>query len=946
MNKINTSFKTALLSIMMMACVTLVAQTPVQKYGKLQIKNGQVSDKDGNPIILRGMSLFWSGFAEGTQYYNAQTVKELRDEWCVDIVRAAMSVDEGNTKYLTNPNSEKAKIERVIDAAIANGIYVLVDFHTEEAIDHEDEARTFFGDIYGKYGNIPNLIYETYNEPVNKNWSTQLKPYHNRMISYIRGLGADNIIVCGTRNYSQEVAEAANDPVTGTNVAYTLHYYADTHKGALRTKAKNALNKGAALFVTEYGTVNALGNGNVNAAEAQTWWDFLEENKLSSCNWSVSNKNESASILKPGVNSLDNWNNSNYTQSGLLVKGYLDGKCGEDLISGSVTLSFAGNQTQYDAGETVSITATTTVSTNGSIGEVRFFDGDDLIGTDPSAPYTLSKSDFTPGGHDLVAKSYTPSGALVGVSPLYVISIVGASNVSTTGITDQFETADQFLELTGGINGASCATADMAAAAGIFWFEDRSTAGFTSVSSRTGDGTLKYTLTKSEGNFDVMGFVFGDYCDGNTKKSYTLDLSQNAVLKMTVEAPASNTETLDFKMQLKDINGNVVAIKNTALKPDGSVDTDNWWMHEIGFSKNHSAPDFLAIEPGQTVNFVYDFADALEVTNPNNPNFPADIQNNNDNFDFTQVSQAIFIPVNAEDTGAPSYAPLAFSNQQLIFSGLSLGDASLGDDICTTPPTVSANPVIYCEGESEVTSLFEFTTSIDAFPLKWYNTPTGGIGTEDAPIPSTSLPGTESFYVSQFVGANPSCEGSRTKVDVEIVAAPAVDAGIDQMAAEGPEIDLAGSGDATGTWTVESKPATAGTISFSPNASSANVVASGLDVVGDYSFTYTVTGTTAPCNSSFSDVVNVGVSSIVAIEDDVTKLGVTIFPNPVTDNLNINVSALDNTKSVQLLDVTGNVLFSSENKDVMNFNTALIPSGTYLVRITTEDNVYVKSIVK
>jgi hypothetical protein len=36
---------------------------------------------------------------------------------------------------------------------------------------------------------------------------------------------------------------AANDPVSGINLCYTLHFYAATHKQALRDKAQVALNK-------------------------------------------------------------------------------------------------------------------------------------------------------------------------------------------------------------------------------------------------------------------------------------------------------------------------------------------------------------------------------------------------------------------------------------------------------------------------------------------------------------------------------------------------------------------------------------------------------------------------------------------------------------------------------------------------------------------------------
>jgi endoglucanase len=73
------------------------------------------------------------------------------------------------------------------------------------------------------------------------------------------------LIIVGSPTWSQYVDLAAADPITSDdNIAYTLHFYADTHKHLLRAKAVTALNAGIALFVTEWGTCSADGNGAVN----------------------------------------------------------------------------------------------------------------------------------------------------------------------------------------------------------------------------------------------------------------------------------------------------------------------------------------------------------------------------------------------------------------------------------------------------------------------------------------------------------------------------------------------------------------------------------------------------------------------------------------------------------------------------------------------------------
>src|SRR5690606_9422094 len=53
-----------------------------------------------------------------------------------------------------------------------------------------------------------------------------------------------------------------------SNTAYTLHYYAGTHRQDLRDKGDAALDKGLALLITEFGTVEATGDGPLDYAES------------------------------------------------------------------------------------------------------------------------------------------------------------------------------------------------------------------------------------------------------------------------------------------------------------------------------------------------------------------------------------------------------------------------------------------------------------------------------------------------------------------------------------------------------------------------------------------------------------------------------------------------------------------------------------------------------
>ena len=306
------------------------SQTPVEMYGQLSVKGNKIVDKNGDPVQLRGMSLFWSQWIP--KYYNAKAIKWLKDDWCLNVIRASMAADSANSGYARSASiaeTEKNKVITVVDAAIELGIYVIIDFHSHNAHFpvNRAAARTFFAEMSAKYKDVPNVIYEPWNEPLNVSWNNVIKPYHTEIIDIIRANDPDNIIVCGSRSWSQRVDEAANSPIDRTNIAYTLHFYANTHKQELRNYADDALYDGIALFVTEYGTCDASGNGGYNAAETKKWWAFLDANKISYCNWSVADKVETASVLMPNADKNGNWAASDLTESGTLVKADMVAKC-------------------------------------------------------------------------------------------------------------------------------------------------------------------------------------------------------------------------------------------------------------------------------------------------------------------------------------------------------------------------------------------------------------------------------------------------------------------------------------------------------------------------------------------------------------------------------------------------------------------------------------------
>lgn len=299
------------------------AQTPVEEHGRLQVAGNRIVGSHGQPVSLAGISFGWSQW-EAAPYYNAGVVDTLAGDWRASFVRAALGIHP--TGYLSKPAENEARVVAVIDAAIARGIYVIIDWHDHHAHEHPELAVAFFERMARAYGGLPNVIYEIYNEPLRgASWPDEVKPYSERVIAAIRAIDPDNLILVGSPSWSQDVDVATADPVSDPNVAYTLHFYAGTHKQWLRDKALVALNRGFALFVSEWGVCNADGDGPIAHASVEEWLAFMREHRLSHCAWSLSDKEETCSMLMPGAPSDGNWTDDHLSESGRLVREIVRG---------------------------------------------------------------------------------------------------------------------------------------------------------------------------------------------------------------------------------------------------------------------------------------------------------------------------------------------------------------------------------------------------------------------------------------------------------------------------------------------------------------------------------------------------------------------------------------------------------------------------------------------
>lgn len=441
----------ALLAVIVACMLTAFqtqAQSVVETNGRLQVNGNRIVNQQGEIVELAGPSLFWSNNGwGGEKFYNASVVNWVKEDWNATIIRAAMGVEATNG-YIESPTDNQARIETVVNAAIEAGIYVIIDFHSHDAPTYESQSKAFFLEMAKKYGSYPNVIFELFNEPLNVSWTNDIKPYAETIISTIR-LHSQNLIIVGTPNWSQDVEQVIGQTINDSNTAYTLHFYAGTHFENLRAKGDAALNAGLALFVTEWGAVNADGGGNVNETSTNAWVEWMKANKLSHCNWALNDKEEGASALVNAASTTGGWSASDLTPSGALIKSIIQSYASND--DGGNT-GLCNNATEISTQEIITIEAEDYCESYGVMVESSSEGGENIGSIDTHDWMTYAINIPSPGTYTISYRiaSLTSDGSIRLEKKIGSV-LLAEINIPTTGDLQTWQTISHNVQFPAGV---------------------------------------------------------------------------------------------------------------------------------------------------------------------------------------------------------------------------------------------------------------------------------------------------------------------------------------------------------------------------------------------------------------------------------------------------------------------------------------------------------------
>jgi len=300
------------------------------------VEGSKLIDACGRHVQLFGVSHFWHTW-EGSEHWNQDVAAWLRDDWRVSLLRAPLAAHpnvEGD--YLLAPDSSMAQLRQLVEGAIAEGMYIVVDFHAHKR--YTQEAIEVLGTIARDYGDTPNLLYAIWNEPEGSQepggpeamWKV-IKEHAAAVIPEIRKHDPNNIIVVPTPHYDQYPEVVVDDPLTEENlgiapndIMYDVHFYAGQHKENVRGRTRRALNAGVPIIITEVGrtAVNWGPENTIDSASFETWMDFVDSNKVSFTKWSLSYRVEKSSSLLPTAAAQGGWIESDLTNEGKFNRAF------------------------------------------------------------------------------------------------------------------------------------------------------------------------------------------------------------------------------------------------------------------------------------------------------------------------------------------------------------------------------------------------------------------------------------------------------------------------------------------------------------------------------------------------------------------------------------------------------------------------------------------------
>lgn len=285
--------------------------------GQLHVEGTKLMNEHNEEIRLKGTVLLNSSNLE----FNKDKLKTLKD-WGVNVIKVGLNNSSSSTPYTDQQQMEK--MYQIINDAIDLDLYVIVIFWSDSdelTEEIQNQANEYFLKIATKYKDIPNLIYEIGNEP-QEDWEN-IKIYANDVISNIRAISNQSIILCPTKGHNG-VDWVIGNKLDYQNIMYVAHIYAGNRDDCYYIS--NAILNGVPVFISEWSNGGGDGTQNEQLNElTDNFVSLMDRYNLSSTFFIFSESNREDSLATIKTNMWNNsWTEDSLTETGLYAKKFFE----------------------------------------------------------------------------------------------------------------------------------------------------------------------------------------------------------------------------------------------------------------------------------------------------------------------------------------------------------------------------------------------------------------------------------------------------------------------------------------------------------------------------------------------------------------------------------------------------------------------------------------------
>lgn len=125
------------------------------------------------------------------------------------------------TRYLED------HLDPAIETCVKLNAYVIIDMHlVADYLPKKELAEEFWSIVAPRYNDIPNVMFELFNEPVAPaSWETWRNQMAQPLTDLVRKYAPNNIILIGAPLWTSNLSQAVEQPIQGENIVYAGHLY-------------------------------------------------------------------------------------------------------------------------------------------------------------------------------------------------------------------------------------------------------------------------------------------------------------------------------------------------------------------------------------------------------------------------------------------------------------------------------------------------------------------------------------------------------------------------------------------------------------------------------------------------------------------------------------------------------------------------------------------------